>query len=93
MVVNTAEVETVLLDHPDVLEAGVTAFADSLAGRQLACSVRRAPGTRLNSLGLRQHCARRLPLAAVPSIMRIVDDPLPRTSTGKVDRRAVVPAT
>jgi acyl-coenzyme A synthetase/AMP-(fatty) acid ligase len=87
--VNTAEVERVLLDHPDVVEAAAVAVPDPLAGRQLAALVRRAAGTRLNSLTLRQHCARRLPQAAVPSALRIVDDPLPTTSTGKVDRRAV----
>jgi acyl-coenzyme A synthetase/AMP-(fatty) acid ligase len=87
--VNTAEVERVLLDHPDVVEAAVVAVPDPLAGRLLAALVRRAPLTRLNSLTLRQHCARRLPQAAIPSSLRIVDDPLPATSTGKVDRRAV----
>jgi acyl-coenzyme A synthetase/AMP-(fatty) acid ligase len=87
--VNTAEVERVLLDHPDIVEAAVVAVADPVAGRQLAAVVRRAPQTRLNSLTLRQHCARRLPQAAIPSSLRIVDDPLPATSTGKVDRRAV----
>jgi acyl-coenzyme A synthetase/AMP-(fatty) acid ligase len=90
--VNTAEVERVLLDHPDVLEAGVAAVEDPLAGRRLACSVRRAPGTRLNTLTLRQHCARHLPQAAIPSLIRIEDRPLPKTPTGKVDRRAVVPS-
>jgi acyl-coenzyme A synthetase/AMP-(fatty) acid ligase len=87
--VNTAEVERVLLDHPDVVEAAVVAVPDALAGRQLAALVRRAPQTRLNSLTLRRHCARRLPQAAIPSSLRIVDDPLPTTSTGKVDRQAV----
>jgi acyl-coenzyme A synthetase/AMP-(fatty) acid ligase len=87
--VNTAEVERVLLDHPEVVDAAVVAVPDPLAGRQLAALVRRAPQTRLNSLTLRQHCARCLPQAAIPSSLRIVDDPLPTTSTGKVDRRAV----
>ena len=87
--VNTAEVERILLDHPDVVEAAAVAVPDPLAGRQLAALVRRGPETRLNSLTLRQHCARRLPRAAIPSSLRIVDDPLPTTSTGKVDRQAV----
>jgi acyl-coenzyme A synthetase/AMP-(fatty) acid ligase len=87
--VNTAEVERVLLDHADVVAAAVVAVPDPLAGRQLAGVVQRAPGTRLNSLTLRGHCARRLPQAAIPSSLRIADDPLPTTSTGKVDRQAV----
>jgi acyl-coenzyme A synthetase/AMP-(fatty) acid ligase len=87
--INTAEVERVLLEHPDVLEAAVVALPDPLAGKQLACAVTRAPQSRLNSLVLREHCARRLPLAAVPSVMTITDSPLPKTSTGKVDRSAI----
>jgi acyl-coenzyme A synthetase/AMP-(fatty) acid ligase len=87
--VNTAEVERVLLEHPEIAEAAVVAVADPLAGRRLCCSVRRSAGSRLNSLVLRGHCARLLPPAAVPSAMRIGDEPLPRTSTGKVDRTQV----
>lgn len=86
--INTAEVEAVLLDHPQVLEAAVSARADPVLGRQLVAAVRRRAGSGLNSLSIRRHCAHRLPRAAVPSQLRIVDEPLPRTSTGKVDRTA-----
>ncbi|MFD4658681.1 AMP-binding protein [Kitasatospora sp. NPDC058444] len=87
--VNTHEVEQVLLGHPDVVEAAVVAVPDPVAGRLLRSVVRRAPDSRLNSLALRRHCARRLPLTAVPSTLLIVDDPLPRTSTGKIDRTPI----
>nr|WP_042186370.1 AMP-binding protein [Kibdelosporangium sp. MJ126-NF4] len=86
--INTAEVEHVLLEHPAVLEAAVVAVPDPIAGRRLVSAVRRADGSKLNSLVLRQHCARRLPQAAIPSTMHILDEPLPKTSTGKVDRNA-----
>ncbi|MET8545045.1 AMP-binding protein [Kitasatospora sp. NPDC004799] len=87
--VNTHEVEQVLLDHPEVVEAAVVAVPDPVAGRLLRSVARRAPGSRLNSLTLRRHCAQRLPLTAVPSTLLIVDGPLPRTSTGKIDRAHV----
>jgi len=87
--VNTAEVERVLLEHPEVLGVAVVARPDPLAGRRLIAAVQRVPASGLNSLALREHCARRLPRAAVPSTMRIVDEPLPTTSTGKIDRNAV----
>ncbi|MFF2548194.1 AMP-binding protein [Kitasatospora sp. NPDC058063] len=87
--VNTHEVEQVLLDHPDVVEAAVLAVPDPVAGRLLRSVVRRAPDSRLNSLALRRHCAQRLPLTAVPSTLLITDDPLPRTSTGKIDRTPI----
>ncbi|MFI9642514.1 AMP-binding protein [Micromonospora sp. NPDC051925] len=87
--VNTAEIERVLLEHPEVVEAAAVALPDPVTGHRLAAAVRRAPGSRLNSLTLRKHCARRLPQAAIPSTLRIGEQPLPRTSTGKVDRSAV----
>uniref|UniRef100_A0AAU3HQL5 AMP-binding protein n=1 Tax=Streptomyces sp. NBC_01393 TaxID=2903851 RepID=A0AAU3HQL5_9ACTN len=90
--VNAQEVEHVLLGHHEVTEAAVLALPDPVAGRLLHALVRRAPGSGLNSLTLRGHLARRLPRAAVPSGLRIVDDPLPRTSTGKVDRDLVASA-
>ncbi|MBP2324335.1 acyl-coenzyme A synthetase/AMP-(fatty) acid ligase [Kibdelosporangium banguiense] len=86
--INTAEVEHVLLEHPAVLEAAVVAVPDPIAGRRLVSAVQRAADSKLNSLTLRQHCARRLPQAAIPSTMQILDTPLPKTSTGKVDRNA-----
>jgi acyl-coenzyme A synthetase/AMP-(fatty) acid ligase len=87
--INTAEVERVLLDHPDVREAAVVTRDDDLTGATLLCAVRRTPDSGLNSLTLRGHCAKRLPHAAIPSVLRIGDEPLPRTATGKVDRTAV----
>ena len=86
--VNTAEVENVLLQHPEVVEAAVVAVSDPVAGRRLCCTVQRTPGGRLNSLVLRQHCAQSLPHGAIPTEMLIVDEPLPRTSTGKIDHNA-----
>lgn len=91
--VNAQEVESVLLAHPHVTEAAVLARPDADAGHLLHAVVRRAAGSGLNSLTLRGHLARRLPRAAVPSALRITDDPLPRTSTGKVDRGLATRAT
>ncbi|MEV2250876.1 AMP-binding protein [Streptomyces sp. NPDC050147] len=91
--VNAEEVEQVLLDHPEVSEAAVLAVPDSAAGHRLSAVVRRAPGSRLGAIALRQHCARRLTRAAIPTHVRIVDDPLPRGATGKTDRAALGLAT
>jgi acyl-CoA synthetase (AMP-forming)/AMP-acid ligase II len=38
---------------------------------------------------LRQHCASRLARTEMPSTIEIVTDPLPKTSTGKVDRKTI----
>ncbi|WP_189974543.1 AMP-binding protein, partial [Streptomyces avidinii] len=87
--VNTAEIERVLQEHPDVLEAGVAALPDPIAGKRLVAAVQRAPGSTLTGLQLRTHCARHLPRAAVPHQLAVTEHPLPKTATGKVDRKAL----
>ncbi|MEU3838546.1 AMP-binding protein [Streptomyces sp. NPDC028635] len=88
--VNPQEVEAVLLAHPEVREAAVLALPDPVAGRLLHAVVRRdSAAHHLNSLVLRGHLARGLPRAAIPTSVRITEEPLPRTSTGKVDRERV----
>lgn len=87
--INTQEVEQVLLEHKQVLEVAVVAVPDDTAGNRLHAVVRRDHGGYLNSLALRQHCARRLPRTAIPSTITIVEAALPKTSTGKVDRSLI----
>ncbi|WP_217245354.1 AMP-binding protein [Streptomyces sp. AC602_WCS936] len=91
--VNPQEVEAVLLAHPLVREAAVLALPDPVAGKLLHAVVRGDRGADgLDSLTLRGHLARGLPRAAIPSTVRVTADPLPRTSTGKVDRERVAQA-
>ncbi|GGQ86139.1 AMP-binding protein [Couchioplanes azureus] len=87
--VNTQEVERVLLEHPDVIEAAVIVVPDPNLGRSLHAVLRRTPDSTLDSLVLRRHCAASLSPTAIPATLRITDEPLPRTSTGKVDRTFV----
>ncbi|WP_431994209.1 AMP-binding protein [Streptomyces griseoflavus] len=87
--VSTQHVESVLLEHPAVAEAAVVALPDPVAGHRLHATVRPvAPGS-VGVLALRQYCAERSVRAAVPSVFEMVSEPLPRTSTGKVDRNRI----
>jgi acyl-coenzyme A synthetase/AMP-(fatty) acid ligase len=87
--VNLEEIEHVLLDHEQIVEAAVIGIPDELAGVRIHAVVRGiAPGSP-NSLALRNHCRLRLPRVAIPAAIQIVHEPLPRTSTGKVDRQAI----
>jgi acyl-coenzyme A synthetase/AMP-(fatty) acid ligase len=87
--VSTQVVEQAIQEHPAVVEVAVIAVPDELAGARLHAAVRRAADAKLNSLQLRQHCATRLARTEMPSTIEIVTEPLPKTSTGKVDRKAV----
>jgi acyl-CoA synthetase (AMP-forming)/AMP-acid ligase II len=66
------------------------AVPDELAGKRLHAVLRREVDSTLNSLGLRKHCASRLARTEMPSTIEIVTEPLPKTSTGKIDRKLVL---
>ncbi|RSM50835.1 fatty acid--CoA ligase [Amycolatopsis balhimycina DSM 5908] len=88
--VNLEEIEQVLLGHERIAGAAVVAVPDDVAGLAIHAVVRRDTTEPLGVLGLRQFCRERLARAALPTTIRVVDDPLPTTSTGKTDRKAVI---
>lgn len=88
--VSTQVVEQAIQEHPDVVECAVVAVPDELAGKKLHAVIRRTPDSKLNSLTLRKHCAERLARTEMPSAIEFVTEPLPKTSTGKVDRKRVL---
>jgi amino acid adenylation domain-containing protein len=91
--VETGEVETALLSHPEIREAVVTARADANGSRRLvAYLVCNDPQVqRPHSVSeLRDFLSRKLPEFMIPSMFLHLDA-LPLTPNGKVDR-AVLPA-
>ena len=82
------EIETILMDHPDVREAVVEAREDTPGDQRLAAYVTSAPGSGLDIAALEAHLAGPLPAYMVPNHFVVLDD-LPRLPNGKVDRRAL----
>jgi O-succinylbenzoic acid--CoA ligase len=81
-----AEVESVLLEHPDVEDAGVTGIADvDLGARIVAWLVPKAGGT-VGIGSLQRHCRERLAGYKQPREFRFVAT-LPRNAAGKLQRR------
>ena len=80
-------------DDPGAVEASESFLAryHSRDGRELHAVVYRNSDSKLNSLSLRQHCASRLARTEMPSSIEMVTEPLPKTSTGKIDRKRVGP--
>ncbi len=85
--VETAEVETALLSVPGVREAAVEGMARP-EGMRLAAWVVRESAGRPGPGELRHELSRRVPGSMVPSFFVFLDA-LPRTASGKVDRRAL----
>jgi len=81
-----AEIEAVLLSHPAVAEAGVRGVADARWGSVPAASVVLRAGAQATAEELIAHCRDRLARYKTPAVISFVES-LPRTSTGKLQRR------
>jgi fatty-acyl-CoA synthase len=80
------EVEDLLAAHPDVADAAVFGVSDPEFGQRLAAYVVLSEGASASSDELRDHVRARLARHKVPREIRFVSE-LPRTSTGKLNRR------
>lgn len=78
-----AELERVLLEHPDVLDAGVVGHPDPTWQEVPVAYVVRRPGCEASADDLKAHMQGRLARFKVPRDIVFVDD-LPRTALGKV---------
>ena len=84
-----AEVEGVLAAHPSVEEVAVIGAPDATWGQQVVALVRLREGATDSPEALAAWCRERLAGYKVPRITRIVDAPLPRTASGKLQRSAL----
>jgi amino acid adenylation domain-containing protein len=86
--VELGEIETRLAAHEAVDEAVVVAIPDEEITNRLLAIVVTKPGASAGADDLKQHCAAALPRYMVPETIEFRAH-LPRTSSGKVDRRAL----
>ena len=84
-----AEVEAVLYTHPSVKEAAVFGVSDEKKGETVAATLVPKPGERIDEDEMISYCQERLARFKVPKYIKISQDPLPKSSTGKILRRRV----
>ncbi|MDV6267261.1 acyl-CoA synthetase [Rhodococcus globerulus] len=83
------EVENLLADHADVLEAAVIGVEDADFGHRLRAFVVIAPGVDQNAEALKSHVRSNLARYKVPREVLFIDE-LPRNATGKLLRRVLI---
>ncbi|MET4001815.1 acetyl-CoA synthetase [Arthrobacter sp. UYCu511] len=87
---STIEIESALVSHPVVVEAGVTPVADPLTGHAVVAFVVLAPSCELGGAAvqtqLRAQVAHMIGPIAKPSAVVVVPD-VPKTRSGKIMRR------
>ncbi|MFC8422985.1 AMP-binding protein [Streptomyces sp. NPDC057236] len=86
--VNPHEVEARLRQHPSVADAAVVPVPDEEAGEVPAACVVPRDSHPPDAEELRRHCAEHLDWHMVPALV-VFRDGLPRTESGKTDRRAL----
>ena len=87
--IELGEIEQVLYEHEQVEEAVVVAVPDEEIGARLKAVIASHTDGALMQAELRAFCGVRLPRYMVPETFMIRTS-LPKTSTGKIDRRALL---
>lgn len=82
-----AEVEAAIYEHPAVYEAAVFGVPHERLGEEVAAAIYVRPGQTLTVEELQAHVRERLAGFKVPSIVSILDGPLPRNAAGKILKR------
>jgi len=78
------EVEHVLFDHPDVLDAAVVGVPHKELGEEVKAVVQLRAGAATTPDEIRDFCRKHLADFKVPAHVEIRDEPLPRNPAGKV---------
>ncbi|HUI26214.1 MAG TPA: class I adenylate-forming enzyme family protein [Candidatus Kryptonia bacterium] len=78
------EVESVLYDHPDVIDAAVIGIPDKILGEEVAAVVQVRSGSRVTQEDLQRHVAQHLAAFKVPVRIALRGEPLPRNANGKI---------
>lgn len=81
------EVEGVLHEHPDVVDAAVLGVPHPLLGEEVVAVVRLRPGADPGVEPLRAHVGARLAAFKVPARILVREAELPRNATGKILKR------
>ncbi|CZF77613.1 Gramicidin S synthase 2 [Grimontia celer] len=87
---NLRDIECTLAQSNLVEESIVFPVNDEVEGVILHAVVKTNEGQEPNGFTLRLHCSENLPLTSVPRRFHFLNNPLPRTSTGKPDRQAIM---
>jgi long-chain acyl-CoA synthetase len=83
------EVEAVIYEHAQVAECAVFGVPDARLGETVAAVITARPGSTLTAGDIRSHVGDHMARFKVPEHVWIRHEPLPRTASGKIFKRAL----
>ncbi|KAA8533725.1 hypothetical protein F0562_031242 [Nyssa sinensis] len=86
--ISPIEVDAVLLSQPDIAQAVAFGVPDDKYGEEINCAVIPREGSNIDEAELLRFCKKNLAAFKVPKKVFITDS-LPKTATGKIQRRIV----
>lgn len=84
--ISSTEIENVLTEHPEIMEAAVFGIPDPLRNQVVKAMVKLKESSTLKPEDIRCYCQLHLAKFKIPSVVEIVDD-FPRTCTGKIKKQ------
>ena len=88
--VNLLEIENLLQTHPAISDVAVIPVADDEIGNKIVAIFTPAPDKQVSVIDLKVFCANNLPKYAIPHIFECSNTPLPKTSSGKTNKQALI---
>lgn len=86
--ISPLEVDASLLEHPAIIEAVTFAAPDAIYGEEVHAAVILRAGATVTEQALREFCGKRMAQFKCPKRIYFTEE-LPRTATGKIQRRIV----
>jgi len=84
--VNPLEIEDVVIENNNIMEAAVVGAGDDILGKRLKLFVLLVPGKKISPNEIIKFCKNRLPPYKVPSEVVILQS-MPKNSFGKIDKK------
>lgn len=86
--VSALQVESAILNHPNVSDAAVIGIEDEVLGEVVSAIVVLKPNTKLSLKELKDEAGKKLAPYQLPKRMLVVDE-MPRNTMGKLDKRVI----
>ena len=84
--VNLADIEMVLLRHPQVHAVAVWTQINEHGENKIIAAINTLDSLKLSSLTLRKYCAKYMPMAAIPKQLWVTHEEFPVGNNGKYDK-------